>query len=1509
MSDFAKDTVHDQGNVTDQIDPVDSKNNTANFYIVALGASAGGLKPLEVFFDHVLPDSGVAFVVIQHLSPDFKSLMNEILGRRTPMDIYIAEEGMQIRPNAVYLIPAGQNMFIRERCLYLDPQKREQKPNFPINLFFQSLAQDIQERAIGIVLSGTGSDGTQGLQHIHEKGGITLVQDPNTAEFDGMPQTAISTGCIDYVAEPKVLAEMLANLGNPAFFPADLIEFTGKLGAETHQLQKIVDLLAEHEGIDFSQYKLSTLGRRVERRRLLTQHDSLQEYASLLLASADERSLLRRDLLINVTQFFRDRSVWTYLQDEVLRPLISTLPDAEPLRIWVTACATGEEAYSLAIVIRELCDQLGRQIPVKLFATDVDQTALDRAAQGIYPEAIAEQISEERLRQYFTYDNGFFTVKRNLREMLIFSPHDLTKNASLTRMHLVTCRNVLIYMQPILQQYVLRNLHFSLIKDGILFLGTSEDLGDIEPEFETIHAKYKIFRKFREQRLNLNYFRTRTIATPTLPGRTMERKRQLDPLLNQAFKTYLAESRVTCLLLDPEERLLRVCADHLDILRIPQGPATESVRALLPDVMHLPFVSAITRCLREKHVVQFSGLTWEQDQQQLELKFKVSYCQANPQDSPFLMLQISSSPLADHSTPQQDFETSTEIMNRMEQLELELTYTRENLQATIEELESTNEEQQATNEELIASNEELQSTNEELHAVNEELYTVNNEHQSKIMELTNLTNDIDNLFRSTEIGVVFLDQSLQVRKYTPAANQIFQFLPTDVGRPLKNLAINVDYPSLIEVLSETARTGKVAEEELSTDDKHLLVRIHPYLDSENEQQGVVMSIIDITATRTVQMELQSQHIKAKLAQDTLSVFEKRYRQLYHETPVMVYSLDPQTMIVDVSNYWVSKLGYPRKLILRESVNVFLNPESQRRFQKLWPIFLETGLSIDVPMCMQTQAGEQIEVVQSMIAERNELGEVTRCLVISVDVSDRNKAEAKRLESEQRFRAMADQSPAMIWVTDSKGICTYLNQEWLNFMGQSAEQALDLGWENNIHPDDRDQCRTAFRQAWADPQPLQLEYRRCDRNQTYRWLLDTSKPRYLSTGEFAGLIGSCIDITLHKQAEVTLTQSNRHLEADLADKDASLQVAAESLQESESRFFSLADSAPVLIWLSDAQGNCTYVNQTWQAQTGQPLDTQLGQGWLNSVHPEDQDFVQATFEQGITQQQPFEQEFRQLRQDGAYRWILATGIPRQIADEFVGCICSCMDITDIKDSQKRLAQAIQELRRSNQELEQFAYIASHDLREPLRKIKSFAELLLEDLVEQLDEDQSRYFGYITSGADRMQYLIADILQYSRVGRSSKAIEAVNLNRVIETVQSDLSLAIAENQAVLNFDHLPTIHAHKVEITQVFANLVNNAIKFRSEAPPQINILAEQQQTNWQISITDNGIGIPEDLVERIFVMFQRLHHRDKYPGTGVGLALCRKVIESYGGSIICESKLGQGSTFKIKLPIQPVVPIF
>lgn len=1492
---------------------LNADSNTLNtiapsFYVVAVGASAGGLKPLEVFFENIIPDSGVAFVVIQHLSPDFKSLMNEILGRRTQMGIQIAEEGMALQPNSIYLIPAGQNMIVRDRCLYLYRQKRDQKPNFPINLFFQSLADDIQERAIGIVLSGTGSDGTHGLQHIHESGGITLVQDPNTAEFDGMPHTAISTGCIDYVEAPKVLAQMVNDLGNPAIVPADLVKFSSNLGAEAHQLQKIVELLAKHEDIDFSQYKPSTLGRRVERRRLLTQNNSLNDYASLLTESADERSLLRRDLLINVTQFFRDEKVWEYLKDKVLRPIIADFPAAETLRIWVTACATGQEAYSMAIIVRELCEELGRQMPIKLFATDIDQTALDKAALGSFDESIADYVSVDRLQKYFTYNNGHFTIKRTLREMLIFSPHDLTKNASLTRMNVVCCRNVLIYMQPTLQQYVLRNLHFSLNKGGVLLLGTSEDLGELEPEFEVLHSKNKIFSKFRDQRLNLNYFRTKTIATPVVSGRDPRYRRQADPLTENAFKAHLEELNMTCLLLDTDEKLLRVCADHLDILRIPEGPATENVRSLLPEVMHLPFISAMSRVLREKQPVQFSSLLWEHKDGPLDLRFKVSPCQSNCRESMFLRLEISAS--SRNSPPAQDqaVESSTEVINRIEQLELELSYTRENLQATIEELESTNEEQQATNEELIASNEELQSTNEELHAVNEELYTVNNEHQSKIQELTALSNDIDNLFRSTEIGVVFLDQSLQVRKFTPAANQIFQFLPTDVGRPIRNLAINVNYPSLIEVLSETARTGKVTEQEINAHGQHLLIRIHPYVDNDNEQQGVVMSIIDITATRKVQIELQSQRIKAKLAQDTLEVFQERYQQLYHETPVMMYSLDARGVIIEVSNFWLSKLGYPRNMTLGATVDIFLNLESQKRFQKLWPRFLESGLSIDIPMQIQTKSGEIIDVLQSMIAERDDLGEVSRCLVVSVDISQRKLAEAARLESEQRFRSMADHAPVMIWLTEAPGHCTYLNQEWLRFTGDSLEQALERGWQDRIHPEDLEESVAAYQQAVTERQPLRLEYRRCDRNGTYCWILDTAKPRFLPTGEFAGMIGSCIDISLQKQAEAALELSNLNLEADLAEKDASLHTIEGNLQESEARFYSLADNAPVLIWLSDAQGNCTYVNQTWENLTGQSLESQLGDGWLETIHPEDRDRVKALFQESCAQQCPFEQEFRQARADGVYRWILATGVPRIAADQFAGLICSCMDISDIKHSQKRLEQAIQELQRSNQELEQFAYIASHDLREPLRKIQSFAELLQDDLSTKLDQDQSRYFGYIMSGAQRMQCLIQDVLQYSRVGRSDQPLELIDLKHVIEIVQSDLSLAIEESQAVIEFDSLPSIHAHTVEITQVFENLINNAIKFRSSTPPRIQISAEQQPESWTILVKDNGIGIPEDSLERVFVMFQRLHYSNQYPGTGIGLALCRKVIESYGGTLTCTSAPGKGATFILQFPLQPVVPI-
>ena len=546
-----------------------------NFFVVGIGASAGGLRALEEFFENMPSDGGAAFIVIQHLSPDFKSLMKELLERRTRMSVHRVEEGMKIAPNNVYLIPPGKNLSVEEGILHLSEQESRKVHgaiSFPINIFFHSLANNYAEQAVGMVLSGTGSDGTQGLKAIKEAGGTVLVQDPNTAEFDGMPLSAIGTGIVDRVLPPAELAELLYEYLSS---PLDVDEFdrSSSLLIDSRKIQKIADILVQHEKLDFSHYKKTTVSRRIHRRCLIVRCIDIDEYIKLLENSEDERNILSNELLINVTRFFRDPTAWTYLESMVIAPLIENNKSGEELRFWITACSTGEEAYSLGILIDEIMNKYGKQFKIKIFATDVDRSALEKAANGCYPTTISNDISEERLKKYFVYRDDNYQVTRQLREMMIFAPHDLTKDAGFTRMHLVTCRNMLIYLESDLQQQVIRNIHFSLKDNGKFFMGEAENPGDLEDEFITINKKWKIYQKRRNVRLPLSVKSSSSMGRTSLLQRSVGTpvKSRYEPMLEETLKTILGDRQALCLIVDREHQLLNVYGDSEGILTVPQG--------------------------------------------------------------------------------------------------------------------------------------------------------------------------------------------------------------------------------------------------------------------------------------------------------------------------------------------------------------------------------------------------------------------------------------------------------------------------------------------------------------------------------------------------------------------------------------------------------------------------------------------------------------------------------------------------------------------------------------------------------------------------------------------------------------------------------------------------------------------------------------------------------------------------------------------------------------------------
>ncbi|MEM9273776.1 MAG: chemotaxis protein CheB [Cyanobacteria bacterium P01_F01_bin.143] len=847
-----------------------------NFFVVGIGASAGGLRALEEFFEHVPTDSGAAFVVIQHLSPDFKSLMKELLERRTRMAIYRVTEGMELKPNSIYLIPPGKNLVLDQQRLHLLEQEERNRHglNFPIDIFLESLAKTQGERAIGVILSGTGSDGTNGLRAINEAGGFAMVQEPETAEFDGMPRTAIATGIIDRVLSPPELAQVINQLVRSPNSPDQGNQYRADL-LNADSLRHIAKILAQHEQTDFSCYKTSTLSRRIHRRYLISGCSNLNEFINLLETSAEERAILRHDLLISVTQFFRDRQAWDFLETDVIPDLIAKAEPHEELRCWVTACATGEEAYSLAILLEEAIAQSDKPVRFKIFATDIDKLALEKATLGIYPQTISKDINPERLERYFVRKDSSLQIIRKIREKLLFAPHDITKDAGFTRMNLISCRNVLIYLQSNLQQQVLRNLHFSLASKGILFLGEAETLGYIESEFQSLDKKNKIYQKRRDIRLNVpikGFEKISRQLLPSIPSRASSENR-LEPMLDKAFSYFLEKNQATCFLVDREHKLFHAFNDNINILKVPLGRTTTDITKMIVPELQLPLITALHRAKRERSPVSYLGIKMPRDKVEYNLKLEVIYHESNKLADDFfaIMLQEDAAPHQQQQPVGERFEADVEASQRIMELEYELQQTRENLQAVIEELETTNEEQQATNEELTASNEELQSTNEELHSVNEELYTVNAEYQSKIGELTELNNDIDNLLRSTDIGVVFLDRDLKIRKFTPAATVAINLVEADIHRPLKHITHNLDCPNLMDLLKAVIATqqGLDKEVQLLEKDFHLLMRINPYLLEDGDLDGVVISFIDIDELKTIQKEIRLVNEELRFSQSEL----------------------------------------------------------------------------------------------------------------------------------------------------------------------------------------------------------------------------------------------------------------------------------------------------------------------------------------------------------------------------------------------------------------------------------------------------------------------------------------------------------------------------------------------------------------------------------------------------------------------------------------------------------------
>lgn len=920
-----------------------SKTKKDHFPVVALGASAGGLEAFELFFTHIPKQTGMAYIVITHLDRDHVSMMADLINKYTPMTVLTIVDGVKVMPDTVYVIPPRKNVIIENGTLSLVEQSEPHYSNLPINYFLRSLALDRAENAAAIILSGAGADGLQGARDIKLHGGIVIAQDPLSAKFDSMPTSVINTGNVDFILAPELIPEQLVKWANSG----DV-----KDGKTPIELQQIFTLIRLKTGYDFSSYKLNTICRRIERQMHILHLKSLAEYVLFLRKNPDEVDILYKSLLIGVTRFFRDDEAYEVLQRDIIPEIFNNKPLDYSLRIWVPGCSSGEEVYSIAITMAEYMDAANQHCYIQIFGTDIDTDALTIARSGVYPDAIKHDVSPERLKRFFTKEKNTYKIKKEIRNMVIFGEQNVIKDPPFTKVDLISCRNLLIYLNASLQKKILPVFHYSLKPNGILFLGMSESIAGFADLFESINNKAKFFKKKSIPGVSRAMLGTTQVShDESAEFHDAQEKVLLDDNSDSylLFRTYLLDKFVSPYVLinstgnilfynDKVNQYLRFTTPHKNINIF--DAAHPNIKSILR--------SALGTAILEKKEVAFHGLslTPEADFHTFNLKI-LPLTEIKLLRDHYLVVfeELSEQDVLDVYSSKNVSEKKNKSLAILER---ELRYTKENLQATIEELESSNEELQSMNEELQSTNEELETSKEELHSLNEELIIMNTELQNRIDQLAIVYDDMTNLFNSTEIATLFLDNKLCVKRFTPKSQEYFHLITTDVGRSIRHFATNIKYERLAEDAEEVLKTlnQKVIEVK-SKSGRWLLVRILPYRTISNMIDGVIITLTDITDHKEAEEKLGQLNVAL---QDALNCSKNIIDMM--SVPMLVLSTDLKIISANRAFYKNFQL-FPEDVIGKFIYNISvwnmasLRTLLEQNFQEdnvFEGVEIETGLS-------------------------------------------------------------------------------------------------------------------------------------------------------------------------------------------------------------------------------------------------------------------------------------------------------------------------------------------------------------------------------------------------------------------------------------------------------------------------------------------------------------------------------------------------------------------------------------
>ena len=1356
------------------------------FPVVGIGASAGGLDAFKKLLKAIPADSGMAYVLVQHLAPDHQSILPELLQKVTSIPVSEITDNVKVQPNNIYIIPSNKLLVANDGVLQLSPRpsKSRNERNLPIDLFFTSLAEVHGTQAIGVVLSGTASDGTAGLKAIKEYGGITFAQDEASAQYDSMPQSAALAGVVDFILPPEDMPKKIAEVTR--YMARSEQELEQAAPQEEAVFKKILFLLRNRRGTDFTYYKQTTIRRRILRRVALNKSPDLVSYVLYLQGNKTEQDALYQDLLIPVTQFFRDAAVFDALCGTILPRIVAGKQADEPIRIWVAACSTGEEAYSIAMCLKEVFGE--SRAKVQIFATDISEPAIAKARRGIYEKAETAAVSPQRLSEFFTKVDGSYLVNKQIRDMCIFASHNFLKDPPFGRIDLVSCRNVLIYLEPYLQKKALTTFHYALNPKGFLLLGKSETTNSVSQLFGPASKHEKLFsRKDVPGRF------------PNISGITAQQKSsgQQSNNLSERMQTDFQKT-ADDILLSQYTPAGVVVNDSMDIVHfrgsvdaylVPApGKPTHNLLKMARNGLAFELRNIIHKAKHDHSQVVKENISIQVGGSQRMIRIEAIPLPNIVEPHYLILFQESVA-----QQPADPAAASGDVSSlRIQTLEKELSELREDMRSITEVQEAANEELQSANEELLSSSEEMQSLNEELEtskeelqSSNEELTVVNQEIAGLNEQITEARNYAESIIANMSVPLLVLDNALRIKSANRAFYRTYNVNEAETeGRLIYDLGngqwdIGALRAPLEQILSEKS---KITDYEVghifpSIGKRTMLLNAHEIISSENSEKLILLTIEDITERRQ--------------ALDERKESEDRFRSLIEEAPVATCLFEGREMRINIANemmlgYWgkgKSVIGLPLATALPEL--------KTQAFPEILNDVFSTGKSHNAKAARAELTVDGVSRTYyfdySYKPLRNAAGEIYGIMNMAVDVTDEVISRQKIAEAESSLRGVIELANLGTWHLDLvTGTIDY---------SPRLKAWLGIG-ENEI----------------IDPRIFS---------------------HHISEGDRARLQAAI----LH-----------------------AITPGTDGMYELE---FHVATSGNLKARILHAQGKAFF-------------------------NPEGRAYKVTGTIQDVTQQRTTQAALEDLV------WERTAALA---------------------DQAEELAESNKQLIHSNEELAQYAYVASHDLQEPLRKIRVFTGML-SNLIQE-NEESRPLIGKISQSAERMSELIKALLEFSRLIKGDVERGRADLNDILMEVMRDFELTKTETEALVDIGKLPEIEAVSIQMSQLFYNLIGNALKFaRAGEAPRVTVTAVPMSIEevrqfipkpfssvryYHISVADNGIGFEPQYSEQIFEIFKRLHTRDIFPGSGIVLALCRRIVVNHNGHLYAVSEPGQGSVFHIILP--------